>query len=122
MSHPDCGSMRKFEVTPVYPCASSSSYDPALLYDVSNFYPGAHEFSASSGKMLAPFRGRPMIAQVLEQFRTFDLHSQVVVLTSADRTDDPLADFVANRCGVPVFRRVGRCGCALSGGAQGISL
>jgi spore coat polysaccharide biosynthesis protein SpsF len=56
------------------------------------------------GKMLAPFRGRPLIAQVLERFREFDLHSRVVVLTSTDSTDDPLADFVTNRCGVPVFR------------------
>lgn len=56
------------------------------------------------GKMLAPFRGRPLIAQVLERFREFDLHSHVVVLTSVDLTDDPLADFVANRCAVPVFR------------------
>jgi spore coat polysaccharide biosynthesis protein SpsF len=56
------------------------------------------------GKMLAPFRGRPLIAQVLERFREFDLHSRVVVLTSTDSTDDPLADFVTNRCGVAVFR------------------
>jgi spore coat polysaccharide biosynthesis protein SpsF len=56
------------------------------------------------GKMLAPFRGRPLIAQVLERFREFGLHSRVVVLTSVDSTDDPLADFVANRCAVPVFR------------------
>lgn len=56
------------------------------------------------GKMLAPFRGLPLIAQVLERFRQFDLPSQVVVLTSRESTDDPLADFVANRCGVAVFR------------------
>lgn len=56
------------------------------------------------GKMLAPFRGRPLIAQVLERFRSSDLHSRTVVLTSFDETDDPLADFVANRCEVPVFR------------------
>lgn len=56
------------------------------------------------GKMLAPFRGRPLIAQVLERFREFDLHSRVIVLTSVDPTDDPLADFVMNRCAVPVFR------------------
>src|SRR6266481_6199962 len=56
------------------------------------------------GKMLAPFRGRPLIAQVLERLREFDLDSRVVVLTSVDPTDDPLADFVANRCTVPVFR------------------
>lgn len=56
------------------------------------------------GKMLAPFHGRPLIAQVLERFRALGLHSRVVVLTSLDPTDDPLADFVANRCGVTVFR------------------
>jgi spore coat polysaccharide biosynthesis protein SpsF len=56
------------------------------------------------GKMLAPFRGRPLIAQVLERFRQCDLHSRIVVLSSLDPTDDPLADYVANRCGVPVFR------------------
>lgn len=56
------------------------------------------------GKMLAPFRGRPLITQVLERFRETGLHSLVVVLTSLDPTDDPLADFVASRCAVPVFR------------------
>src|SRR5258705_11676116 len=56
------------------------------------------------GKMLAPFRGRPLIAQVLERFCQSGLHSRIVVLTSVDPTDDPLADYVANRCGVPVFR------------------
>jgi spore coat polysaccharide biosynthesis protein SpsF len=56
------------------------------------------------GKMLAPFRGRPLIAQVLGRFRETELHSRIVVLTSLDPTDDPLADFVANRCAVPVFR------------------
>jgi spore coat polysaccharide biosynthesis protein SpsF len=56
------------------------------------------------GKMLAPFRGRPLIAQVLERFRETEMHSRIVVLTSVDPTDDPLADFVGNRCHVPVFR------------------
>jgi spore coat polysaccharide biosynthesis protein SpsF len=56
------------------------------------------------GKMLAPFRGRPLIAQVLERFGEAGLRSQLVVLTSVDPTDDPLADFVVNRCGVAVFR------------------
>jgi len=56
------------------------------------------------GKMLAPFRGRPLIAQVLERFRDPGLYSRLVVLTSIDPTDDPLADFVVNHCAVPVFR------------------
>jgi spore coat polysaccharide biosynthesis protein SpsF len=56
------------------------------------------------GKMLAPFRGRPLIAHVLARFVDTGLHSRVVVLTSLDPTDDPLADFVESRCVVPVFR------------------
>ncbi|TLG77596.1 NTP transferase domain-containing protein [Methylocystis sp. B8] len=56
------------------------------------------------GKMLAPFRGRPLIAQVLDRFSDSDLQPRLVVLTSVDSTDDPLADFVINRCSVPVFR------------------
>ena len=56
------------------------------------------------GKMLAPFRGRPLIAQVLGRFRDSDLQDRLVVLTSNHASDDPLADFVANRCDVPVFR------------------
>jgi spore coat polysaccharide biosynthesis protein SpsF len=71
------------------------------------------------GKMLAPFRGRPLIAQVLGRFRETDLWGHLVVLTSSDASDDPLADFVVNRCGVPVFRGdlddvVGRFQSALS--------
>jgi spore coat polysaccharide biosynthesis protein SpsF len=54
------------------------------------------------GKMLAPFHGRPLVAQVLERLGACG--QQVVVLTSVDASDDPLADFVASRCGVKVFR------------------
>src|ERR1700692_2776769 len=57
-----------------------------------------------TGKMVAPCSGRPLIAQVLARFREFDLQARVIVLTSVDPTDDALADFVANRCAVPVFR------------------
>jgi spore coat polysaccharide biosynthesis protein SpsF len=56
------------------------------------------------GKMLAPFRGRPLIAHVLERFRESGLHSNVTVLTSLDPSDDPLAQLVADHCAVPVFR------------------
>lgn len=53
---------------------------------------------------MASFRGRPLIAQVLGQFDRSDLHSRVIVLTSDEPSDDNLADFVSNDCGVPVFR------------------
>ncbi|MGJ4932265.1 cytidylyltransferase domain-containing protein [Bradyrhizobium sp. HKCCYLS2038] len=56
------------------------------------------------GKMLAPFRGRPLVAQVLGRFRESGLLSRLVLLTSVDPTDDPLADYVAARCGVAVVR------------------
>lgn len=55
------------------------------------------------GKMLAPFRGRPLVGYLLDQFDR-DLRSKVVLLTSNHVTDDPLADFVESRCAVPVFR------------------
>ena len=55
------------------------------------------------GKMLAPFRGRPLIASLLGRLSA-DLLSQTVLLTSNHATDDPLADFVERRCAVPVFR------------------
>ena len=56
------------------------------------------------GKMMASFRGRPLIAQVLGRFDDAGLRSQIVVLTSSDPSDDRLADFVSDDCNVPVFR------------------
>lgn len=55
------------------------------------------------GKMLAPFRGRPLVAGLLDRLGE-DLLPRTVLLTSDHVTDDPLADFVERRCGVPVFR------------------
>lgn len=55
------------------------------------------------GKMLAPFRGRPLIASLLDRLGP-DLLPRTVLLTSDHATDDPLADFVERRCAVPVFR------------------
>ncbi len=52
---------------------------------------------------MAPFCGRPLIAQVLGRFDK-DLRSRIVVLTSEESSDDMLADFVSNDCDVPVFR------------------
>jgi spore coat polysaccharide biosynthesis protein SpsF len=103
MSHPDCGSVEFFGAIFVDP--STSVVERFSLSDDHRIFVQARMSSARfPGKMLAPFRGRPLIAQVLERFRRFNLYSRVVVLTSLDRTDDPLADFVENRCAVPVFR------------------
>src|SRR5262245_9527355 len=56
------------------------------------------------GKMLAAFRGRPLIASVIDGIAGGGLQEQIVLLTSTDVSDDPLADFVAGNCDVPVFR------------------
>jgi spore coat polysaccharide biosynthesis protein SpsF len=56
------------------------------------------------GKMLAPFQGKPLIANVIERFAAAGLSAQCVVTTSLDSTDDPLADYVESRLKVPVFR------------------
>jgi spore coat polysaccharide biosynthesis protein SpsF len=57
------------------------------------------------GKALAPFRGRPMIAHVIDRVRGVDAiaSDHIVLLTSTDPTDDPLAAY-ARALGVDVFR------------------
>lgn len=56
------------------------------------------------GKMLTPFLGRPLIAHLLDGLSREGLRPQLVVLTSTEPSDDPLAEFVARDCRVPVFR------------------
>ena len=56
------------------------------------------------GKMLAPFNGKPLVANVVERLAQAGFGDRCVVVTSTDPTDDPLADFVAHRLKVPVFR------------------
>lgn len=54
--------------------------------------------------MLAPFRGLPLIEQMLKRFAGSPLKDRIVVITSTHRTDDPLADFIEKRCKTAVFR------------------
>lgn len=56
------------------------------------------------GKMLALFRGRPMVASVLDGIARGGLQDRIVLLTSMEPSDDALADFVLHDCHVPVFR------------------
>lgn len=56
------------------------------------------------GKMLAPFRGRPLIHSVIESVRAAVPGAQVVLVTSVDATDDPLAWYTSQACRVSVFR------------------
>ena len=57
------------------------------------------------GKALAPFRGRPLIAHIVDCARQSRgvRSSEVVVLTSTDPSDDPLARYVES-LGVEAFR------------------
>jgi len=55
------------------------------------------------GKVLAPFRGEPLIRHAIRLGRDAVGADHVVVLTSSDPTDDPLAAYVAG-LGTRVFR------------------
>jgi spore coat polysaccharide biosynthesis protein SpsF len=55
------------------------------------------------GKVLAPFRGRPVIAHVIDAVTAGLPAAPLVVVTSRERSDDPLAAYVA-ALGIPVVR------------------
>ena len=55
------------------------------------------------GKVMAPVLGQPMIARQIERLRRARLIDDLVVATSVDGSDDPLADFLEAQ-GVGVFR------------------
>lgn len=55
------------------------------------------------GKVLAPLHGAPMIIRQLERVSRATTPDRIVVATSSDPSDDPLAKVVAD-AGYPVFR------------------
>jgi spore coat polysaccharide biosynthesis protein SpsF len=55
------------------------------------------------GKVLADLAGAPMILRQIERLRRSTLLQRIIVATSVQATDDPLAD-VLDAAGVPVFR------------------
>jgi spore coat polysaccharide biosynthesis protein SpsF len=55
------------------------------------------------GKMLAPFRGRPILDHVVDAVRRGVPDAPLVVLTSEEPSDEPLAVYARSR-GVEVFR------------------
>ena len=55
------------------------------------------------GKVLAPILGEPMIIRQLERVRRARTLDRVVVATTRDHGDDPLAAYLAQR-DIPVFR------------------
>lgn len=56
------------------------------------------------GKMLASLSGRPMVAHVLSRCAEAIGDDRVVLVTSTDATDDPLARFVEQNTRIAVFR------------------
>jgi spore coat polysaccharide biosynthesis protein SpsF len=55
------------------------------------------------GKVMAPILGEPMIVRQLERIRRAKTLTKVVVATSTDCSDDPLAGYLVSK-GQPVFR------------------
>jgi spore coat polysaccharide biosynthesis protein SpsF len=55
------------------------------------------------GKVMAPLLGEPMIGRQIERLRRAQRIDKLVVATSTDASDDPLADYVQS-LGVQVFR------------------
>jgi spore coat polysaccharide biosynthesis protein SpsF len=55
------------------------------------------------GKVLAPFRGEPMIRHVVRAVETALPHPDLVVVTSTHPTDDPLVHYL-QAIGIQVFR------------------
>lgn len=55
------------------------------------------------GKVLAPFRGQPLIRHVIDAVREALPSFPLVVATSVEPSDDPLSAYVSG-LGVPVFR------------------
>ncbi|MCA9289719.1 MAG: NTP transferase domain-containing protein [Phycisphaerales bacterium] len=55
------------------------------------------------GKVLRPLHGRPMLTYLLERLERCRRLRSIIVATSADASDDPIASFCAGR-GVPCVR------------------
>jgi len=55
------------------------------------------------GKVLAPFLGKPILLHVIDRVKNTKYNPEVIVVTSKNRTDDPLAIY-CKYIGVKVFR------------------
>jgi spore coat polysaccharide biosynthesis protein SpsF len=73
------------------------------------------------GKSMATLQGEPMIVRQLERLRGARTLSKIIVVTSADATDDALAGFLVSRghtvhrgAGADILARIARCADAIS--------
>ena len=76
---------------------------PTETLPVRAFIQARMSSSRFPGKVLAPFLGRPMIDHVVASVSAAISPDAIVVLTSTDKTDDPLAAY-GERQGWKVFR------------------
>jgi spore coat polysaccharide biosynthesis protein SpsF len=83
---------------PTFPCDFAE-----VCVDVCAFVQARMSSRRFPGKVLAPFRGQPVIAHVVAAVRSSLPATPVVVVTSTDATDDPLAAYLGTM-DVPVFR------------------
>lgn len=56
------------------------------------------------GKMLAPLLGKPLIRHVLDRISSAVPNESIIVVTSSEESDDPLATYVERQLGVTVHR------------------
>ena len=56
------------------------------------------------GKVLAPFLGKPLIAHVIERIQIAVPSDRIILLTSSEMSDDPLAAYVERELGTTVYR------------------
>lgn len=56
------------------------------------------------GKMLAPLQGKPIMAHVVARVNEAVPKDRIVIVTSTDQSDDPLAQYVKTGLGVALFR------------------
>lgn len=75
----------------------------AAMDDTRVFVQARTSSSRFPGKVLAPFLGRPIIRHVVERLSQAVPRDRIVVATSTDASDDPLAAY-ATGLGVAVFR------------------
>ena len=55
------------------------------------------------GKMLAPFLGKPVLANIVERIQISKINPKIILATSENYTDDPLALY-AKHLGIEVVR------------------
>src|SRR5436190_24302869 len=78
-------------------------YEPEKPERVRAFVQARMSSSRFPGKVLAPLHGQPLIRHVLERLAAVLPEQCIVVATSREASDDPLAAYLAT-LGVPVYR------------------